>query len=105
MITGCRANGKLPEMFPSADCWYTNGRGRSTVSRGERPAGTASNMVPHNILGIPIIERAAPGGFVAQQERELNSQLQAAIDMLRCPSCGSLNYETTLFVFSTGIEK
>ena len=25
--------------------------------------------------------------------------------MLRCSSCGSLNYQTTLFVFSTGVEK
>jgi ribosomal protein L32 len=57
------------------------------------------------ILGIPIIEEAAPGGFPAQQERELYSQIQAAIDMLRCPSCGSLNYQTTLFVFAASVEK
>ena len=25
--------------------------------------------------------------------------------MLRCPLCGSLNYEITLFVFSASIEK
>ena len=62
-------------------------------------------MIPYQFLGIPIIEEAAPSGFPTQQERELHSQIQAAIDMLRCPSCGSLNYETTLFVFSTGIEK
>ncbi len=62
-------------------------------------------MIPNQILGIPIIEEAAPSGFPAQQERELYSQIQAAIDRLRCPSCGSLNYQTTLFVFSTGIEK
>lgn len=62
-------------------------------------------MFPDQILGIPIIEEAAPSGFPSQQERELFSQIQAAIDMLRCPVCGSLNYETTLFVFSAGIEK
>ena len=62
-------------------------------------------MIPNQILGIPIIEQAAPGNFVSQQERELFSQIQVAIDMLRCPSCGSLNYQTTLFVFSTGVEK
>ena len=62
-------------------------------------------MFQNQILGIPIIEEAAPSGFPAQQERELCSQIQAAIDMLRCPSCGSLNYETTLFVFSRGTEK
>ncbi len=62
-------------------------------------------MFQNQILGIPIIEEAAPSGFPAQQEREIYSQIQAAIDMLRCPSCGSLNYETTLFVFSRGIEK
>jgi transposase-like protein len=62
-------------------------------------------MIPNQILGIPIIEEAAPSGFVAEIERELFSQLRVAIDMLRCPSCGSLNYQTTLFVFSTGVEK
>ncbi len=62
-------------------------------------------MIPNQFLGIPIIEEAAPSGFVAQIERELDSQLRAAIDRLRCPSCGSLNYQTTLFVFSTGVEK
>ena len=62
-------------------------------------------MIPYHVLGIPILEEAAPSGFVAEREPELHSQLQAAIDMLRCPLCGSLNYETTLFVFSTGIEK
>jgi hypothetical protein len=62
-------------------------------------------MIPNQILGIPIIEEAAPSDFVAEKERELYSQIRLAIDMLRCPSCGSLNYETTLFVFSTGIEK
>jgi hypothetical protein len=62
-------------------------------------------MFPNQILGIPIIEEAAPSNFPAQQEREFYSQIQAAIDMLRCPSCGSLNYQTTLFVFSTGVEK
>jgi len=62
-------------------------------------------MIPNQFLGIPIIEEAAPSGFPAQQEREFYSQIQAAIDMLRCPSCGSLNYQTTLFVFSTGVEK
>jgi len=62
-------------------------------------------MIPNHILGIPIIEQAAPGDFVSQQERELFSQIQVAIDMLRCPSCGSLNYQTTLFVFSAGVEK
>ncbi len=62
-------------------------------------------MIPNQILGIPIIEEAAPSNFVAQQEREFCSQLRLAIDMLRCPSCGSLNYHTTLFVFSTGVEK
>ena len=64
-----------------------------------------ADMIPNQILGIPIIEEAAPSGFPAQQEREFYSQIQAAIDMLRCPWCGSLNYETTLFVFSTGIEE
>jgi hypothetical protein len=62
-------------------------------------------MLPNSILGIPIIEQAAPGNYVAAEERELFSQLRQAIDMLRCPACGSLNYETTLFVFSTRIEK
>ncbi|MGO9108666.1 MAG: hypothetical protein ACLP9L_05480 [Thermoguttaceae bacterium] len=62
-------------------------------------------MIPNHILGIPIIEQAAPGDFVTQQERELFSQIQVAIDMLRCPLCGSLNYQTTLFVFSSGVEK
>jgi len=62
-------------------------------------------MIPNQILGIPVIERAAPGDFVTQQERELYSQIQVAIDLLRCPLCGSLNYQTTLFVFSAGIEK
>ena len=62
-------------------------------------------MIPDQILGIPIIEEAAPSGFPAQQERELYSQIQAAIDMLRCPACCSLNYETTLFVFSASVEK
>ena len=62
-------------------------------------------MIPNQILGIPIIEEAAPGNLVAQQEREFCSQIQAAIDLLRCPLCGSLNYQTTLFVFSTGVEK
>ena len=62
-------------------------------------------MIPKQILGIPIIEEAAPADFAAQQERELQAQLQAAIDMLRCPHCRSLNYETTLFVFSAGVEK
>ena len=64
-----------------------------------------ANMNPNQILGIPIIEEAAPSGFAAQQERELHLQLQAAIDLLRCPSCGSLNYETTLFVFPAVVEK
>ena len=62
-------------------------------------------MIPNNILGIPIIEEAAPSGFAAERERELYSQLRAAIDMLRCPLCGSLNYQTTLFVFAAGVEK
>jgi hypothetical protein len=62
-------------------------------------------MVPFRILGIPIIEEAAPGDFVAQTEREIYSQVQLAIDALRCPLCGSLNYEITLLVFSTGVEK
>ncbi len=62
-------------------------------------------MNPNQILDIPIIEEAAPSGFAAQQERELSSQLQAAIDRLRCPSWGSLNYETTLFVFPAVVEK
>ncbi len=62
-------------------------------------------MIPNQILGIPIIEEAAPANLVAQQEREFCSQIQAAIDLLRCPLCGSLNYQTTLFVFSTGVEK
>ncbi len=62
-------------------------------------------MNPRQILGIPIIEEAAPSGFPAQQERELHSQIRAAIDMLRCPSCRSLNHETTLLVFSAGVEK
>ena len=62
-------------------------------------------MLPNQILGIPIIEEAAPSGFPAQQERELYSQIQAAIDMLRCPACRSLNYQTTLFVFSSTVEK
>jgi len=62
-------------------------------------------MIPNQFLGIPIIEEAAPSGFVAEIERELYSQLRVAIDLLRCPSCGSLNYQTTLFVFSTGVEK
>ena len=62
-------------------------------------------MIPNQILGIPIIEEAAPSGFAAELEPELHSQLRVAIDMLRCPSCGSLNYETTLFVFSAGVEK
>jgi len=62
-------------------------------------------MLPNQILGIPIIAEAAPSGFAAEKERELYSQLRVAIDMLRCPSCGSLNYQTTLFVFSKGVEK
>jgi len=62
-------------------------------------------MIANQFLGIPIIEEAAPSGFAAEIERELYSQLRVAIDSLRCPSCGSLNYQTTLFVFSTGIEK
>ena len=62
-------------------------------------------MIPNQILGIPIIEEAAPGGFPAQQERELYSQIRAAIDMLRCPSCGSLNYQTTWFVFLASVEE
>jgi uncharacterized Zn finger protein len=62
-------------------------------------------MTPNQILGIPIIEEAAPSGFPAQQQRELYSQIRAAIDMLRCTSCGSLNYETTLFVFAANVEK
>jgi hypothetical protein len=62
-------------------------------------------MLPNNILGIPIIEEAAPSGFAAEKDRELYTQLRLAIDLLRCSSCGSLNYQTTLFVFSTGIEK
>ncbi len=62
-------------------------------------------MNPNQILSIPIIEEAAPSGFAAQQERELHLQLQAAIDLLRCPSCGSLNHETTLFVFPAVVEK
>jgi hypothetical protein len=62
-------------------------------------------LVPHRILGIPILEEAAPSGVVSEREPELYAQLQAAIDVLRCPSCGSLNYETTLFVFSTGVER
>ena len=62
-------------------------------------------MIPYHVLGIPILEEAAPSGFAAEREPELHSQLQAAIDRLRCPSCGSLNYEITLFVFSTSIEK
>ncbi len=45
------------------------------------------------------------GDFVARQEQERYAQIQAAIDALRCPSCGSLNHETTLFVFKTGVEK
>jgi ribosomal protein S27E len=64
-----------------------------------------AEMLPCQFLGIPIIEEAAPSGFPAQQEREIYSQLQAAIDMLRCPSCGGLNYETTLFVFAASVEK
>lgn len=62
-------------------------------------------MIPNQIFGIPNIEEAAPSGFPALQERELYSQIRAAIDMLRCPACGSLNYQTTLFVFSAGVEK
>jgi len=62
-------------------------------------------MTPNQFLGIPIIEEAAPSGFPAQQERELYSQIQAAVDMLRCPACRSLNYETTLFVFAASVEK
>ncbi len=62
-------------------------------------------MVPYHILGIPIREEAAPSGFVAERETEQHSQLQAAIDVLRCPSCGSLNYDTTLFVLSSGVER
>jgi hypothetical protein len=68
-------------------------------------AAEMANMIPKQILGIPIIEEAAASGFAAQQERELYSQLLAAIDLLRCPSCGSLNYETTLFVFPAVVEK
>ena len=64
-----------------------------------------ADMLPNQILGIPIIEEAAPSGFPAQKERELFSQVQAAIDMLRCPSCGSLNYQTTWFVFAASVEK
>ena len=67
--------------------------------------GGRRDMIPNQFLGIPIIEEAAPSGLPAQQERELYSLIQAAIDMLRCPSCRSLNYETTLFVFSAGVEK
>lgn len=61
-------------------------------------------MIPNQILGIPSIEAAAPGDFVAAEERELYSQIQLAIDMLRCPACGSLNFETTLFVFYASVE-
>ena len=61
-------------------------------------------MTLNRILGIPIIEQAS-GDFVARQEQERYAQIQAAIDALRCPSCGSLNHETTLFVFKTGVEK
>jgi len=64
-----------------------------------------ADLTPNPFLGIPIIEVAAPSGFPAQQERELYSQIQAAIDMLRCASCGSLNYKTTLFVFAACVEK
>jgi hypothetical protein len=64
-----------------------------------------TDMTPNQILGIPIIEEAAPSGFPAQQDRKLYSQIQASIDMLRCPSCGSLNYQTTLFVFAASIER
>lgn len=64
-----------------------------------------ADMIPNQLLGIPIIEEAAPSGFLAQQEREIYSQIQAALDMLRCPSCGSLNYQTTLFVFAASVEK
>ena len=62
-------------------------------------------MIPNQLLGIPIIEEAAPSNLVAQQEREFYAQMRVAIDMLRCPSCGSLNYQTTLLVFSAGVEK
>ena len=65
----------------------------------------AGNMNLNNFLGIPNIEEAAPSGFASQAERELYAQIQAAIDRLRCPWCGSLAFETTLFVFSTGVEK
>jgi hypothetical protein len=62
-------------------------------------------MVPFQILGIPIIEDGAPSDFVAQTERDVYSHVQVAIDALRCPMCGSLNYEITLLVFSTHVEK
>ena len=44
--------------------------------------GTA-DMIPNQILGIPIIEEAAPGDYVAQVDRQLHSEIQAAIDLLR----------------------
>ena len=62
-------------------------------------------MIPNQFLGIPIIEEAAPSAFPAQEERELDAHIRLAIDKFRCPACGSLNAEMTLFVFSTGVEK
>lgn len=61
-------------------------------------------MIPNQILGIPIIEQAPAGDFVAAEEIEFYSQLRCAIDRLRCPACGSLNYTTTLFVLSASNE-
>jgi hypothetical protein len=62
-------------------------------------------MFPNQILGIPIIEEAAPANFVAAEEVELHSQVQHAVELLRCRWCGSLNYATTLFVFEASVEK
>jgi hypothetical protein len=62
-------------------------------------------MIPNQILGIPVVEEDAPGVFVAAEDRELYSQIQLAIDKLRCPECGSLNFTTTLLVFSASVEK
>jgi hypothetical protein len=71
----------------------------------DRQPERCSDMIPNRILGVPIVVEAAPSDFVAAEDRELYSQIQRALDALRCPECGSLNYSTRLFVFSDSIEK
>jgi len=60
-------------------------------------------MALNQILSIPIIEEAAPSDFPARVDRELRPAIQIAIDMLRCPACGSMNYDSRLFVLTSGV--